>query len=111
MCVCVCVCVCGDAKYNQEKEGFLNVIQESGTSTQREGTLSWAHSRSREKPIQNGVKCPESVGTGDSVSYEAQGQRNGGNLKIDNARRENKGTSKHQEKLKLCQNLCANTEY
>lgn len=33
---------------------------------------SWAHSRSREKPVQNGVKSPESVGTGDSVSYEAQ---------------------------------------
>ena len=32
-----CVCVCDDAKDNQEKERFLNVIQESGTSTQREG--------------------------------------------------------------------------
>ena len=35
--MCVCVCVCDDAKDNQEKERFLNVIQESGTSTQREG--------------------------------------------------------------------------
>ena len=68
-----------------------------------------AHGRSREKPVQNGVKSPESVGTGDSVSYEAQVQRNGGNLKIDSARGENKGNSKHQEKLKLCQNVCANT--
>ena len=33
----MCVCVCDDAKDNQEKERFLNVIQESGTSTQREG--------------------------------------------------------------------------
>ena len=31
------VCVCDDAEDNQEKERFLNVIQESGTSTQREG--------------------------------------------------------------------------
>ena len=31
------VCVCDDAKDNQEKERFLNVIQESATSTQREG--------------------------------------------------------------------------
>ena len=41
------------------------------------------------------------MGTGDSVSYEAQEQRNGGNLKTDSARGENKGDSKHQEKLKL----------
>ena len=69
---------------------------------------SWARSRPREKPVQNGIRTPESVGTGDSVSYEAQEQRNGGNLKIDSARGENKGNSKHQEKLKLCQNVCAN---
>lgn len=32
------MCVCDDdAKDNQEKERFMNVIQESGTSTQREG--------------------------------------------------------------------------
>ena len=35
--MCVCVCVCDEEKDNQEKERFLNVIQESGTSTQREG--------------------------------------------------------------------------
>ena len=35
--MCVCVCVCDDAKDNQEKERFLNVIQESGTSTREKG--------------------------------------------------------------------------
>ena len=40
---------------------------------------SWAHGRSREKPVQNGVKSPESVGTGDSVPHEAPLERNGGN--------------------------------
>lgn len=36
--MCVCFGVAGDdVKDNQEKERFLNVIQESGTSTQREG--------------------------------------------------------------------------
>jgi len=40
---------------------------------------SWARSRPREKPVQNGIRTPESVGTGDSVSHEAQLERNGGN--------------------------------
>ena len=40
---------------------------------------SWARRRPREKPVQNGIRTPESVGTGDSVSHEAQLERNGGN--------------------------------
>ena len=32
-------------------------------------------------------------------------------MKTDSARGENKGNSKHKEKLKLCQNECANAEY
>ena len=40
---------------------------------------SWAHSRPREKPVQNGIRSPESVGTGDTVSHEAPLERNGGN--------------------------------
>lgn len=35
--MCVCFGGADDVKDNQEKERFLNVIQESGTSTQREG--------------------------------------------------------------------------
>lgn len=46
------------------------------------------------------MKSPESVGTGDSVSYEAQVQRNGGNLKIDSARGEKKRQFKTSGKTK-----------
>jgi len=40
---------------------------------------SWVCSRPREKPVPNGIRSPESAGTGDSVSHEAPLERNGGN--------------------------------
>ena len=46
-------------------------------------------SRPREKPVQNGIKSPESLGKGNSVSHEAQLERNGKNVEINSARGEN----------------------
>ena len=41
---------------------------------------SWVRSRPREKPVQNGIKSPESLGKGNSVSHEVQLERNGKNV-------------------------------
>ena len=55
---------------NQEHQPRGKEIQGSQLGTRR----------AREKPVQNGIKSPESLGTGDSVSHEAQLERNGKNV-------------------------------
>ena len=82
------VCVRGgggdDVKDNQEKERFLNVIQESGTSTQREGkpSITAGHTADLERNQFRMGEKSRVCGDRGRVSYEAQVQRNGGNLKI-----------------------------
>ena len=41
---------------------------------------SWVCSSPREKSVQNRIRSPESVRTGESVSYEAPLERNRGNV-------------------------------
>ena len=64
---------------NQEHQPRGKEIQGSQLGTRR----------AREKPVQNGIKSPESLGKGNSVSHEAQLERNGKMLKINSARGEN----------------------
>ena len=55
---------------NQEHQPRGKEIQGSQLGTRR----------AREKPVQNGIKSPESLGKGNSVSHEAQLERNGKNV-------------------------------
>ena len=74
----MCVFLWSEIRHNLEICGSRN--QEHQPERRESKDPSWACSRPREKPVQNGMRSPESVGTGDTISYDKLFERNRGNI-------------------------------
>ena len=69
-----------DKGYTQERQTWDPGVRNTKPARRECKDCNWAHIRLREKQVHNGIKSLESVGTEDAVSYEAQLERNGGNV-------------------------------